>query len=194
MNNLKIKSETEKTNLRFNILTFFVYIAGIIIIAQLFNLQIVNGEEYRETSNTRLSRESKIEAARGSILDRSGNVLVSTDMGFSLEMYKTKVEDNILNNSISLMTRILSNNGDTYKDNFPITINPFEYKFSSEEELSNWKKKYKIPNEASAEEAFYIMRDYYEIESEEVEEIRRILAIRYAISTEGYSATKSIQI
>ena len=56
----------------------------IIILIQLFNLQIVNGAEYREDSNTRLTREATIEAARGSILDRSGNVLVSTEMKFSL--------------------------------------------------------------------------------------------------------------
>ena len=123
-----------------------------------------------------------------------GNVLVSTDMGFSLEMYKTKVDNHILNSSISLMTSILEQNGDTYKDNFPISINPCEYHFSSEEDLANWKDKYKIPKEASAEEAIYIFKDKYEIESEEIEEIRRILAIRYAISTEGYSATKSIEI
>ena len=123
-----------------------------------------------------------------------GNVLVSTDMGFSLEMYKTKVDNHILNSSISLMTSILEQNGDTYKDNFPISINPCEYHFSSEEDLANWKDKYKIPKEASAEEAIYIFKDKYEIESEKIEEIRRILAIRYAISTEGYSATKSIEI
>ena len=48
-----------------------MYLIGIIILMQLFNLQIVNGTEYRETSNTKLTREAKIEAARGSILDRN---------------------------------------------------------------------------------------------------------------------------
>lgn len=71
MNKLKIKSELEKNNLRFNILTVITYIIGIILIVQLFNLQIVNGEEYRANSNTRLSRNAKIKAARGSILDSS---------------------------------------------------------------------------------------------------------------------------
>ncbi len=115
-------------------------------------------------------------------------------MGFSLEMYKTKVDDDVLNNSISLMTRILEMNGDSYIDNFPISINPYEYHFSSEEELEEWKKKYKIPEQASPQEAMYIVKDKYKIESEDAEEIRRILAIRYAISTQGYSVTKSIQI
>lgn len=157
-------------------------------------MQIVNGSEYREDSNTKLTREAKIEAARGSILDRSGNVLVSTEMKFSLEMYKSKTDDEQLNNSILLMTNILENNGNSYVDTFPISIEPFEYHFESEEELAKWKEKYKIPETASAEEAFYLFRDKYNINNENVKEIRQILAIRYAITTIGYSTTRSIEI
>lgn len=194
MKKTKIKSELENLNFRFNILSVIVYIIGVIILIRLFNLQIVNGQEYRESSNTRLSRESTIEAARGSILDRSGNTLVSTDMSFSLEMYKTKVEDDQLNNSILLMTKILESNGDSYLDTFPISINPFEYHFASDEELAKWKDTYKIPETASAEEAFYLMRDKYQIKTDDIGDIRRILAIRYGVTTTGYSATKSIKV
>ena len=58
-------------NLRFNILTVVVYIIGIILIVKLFSLQIVHGAEYREQSNTRLTRESVLEASRGAILDKT---------------------------------------------------------------------------------------------------------------------------
>lgn len=109
-------------------------------------------------------------------------------------MYKSKTDDEQLNKSISLMTSILENNGNSYVDTFPISIEPFEYHFNSDEELSNWKEKYEIPETASAEEAFYLFRDKYNINSEDVKEIRRILAIRYAISTIGYSTTKSMEI
>lgn len=191
---LKQKSELEKSNFRYNVLTAIVYLIGIIILIRLFNLQIVNGEEYRENSNNRLTREAKIEAARGSILDRSGNVLVSTEMKFSLEMYKSKTDDAQLNDSILLMTNILQNNDNSYIDTFPISIDPFEYHFETEEELMGWKKEYKIPEEASAEEAFYLFRDKYNISNDNIKEIRQILAIRYAITTIGYSTTRSMQI
>ena len=160
----------------------------------MFSLQIVNGAEYRESSNTKLSRETTIDATRGSILDRNGTSLVSSEMVFSLEMYKSKADDNSLNSSISLMTKILQNNGDQYVDNFPISINPFEFNFDSEESREKWKEQYDIPKEATAEEAFYLFRDKYNINSEDVEEIRRILAIRYEITTKGYSATRSLEI
>lgn len=194
MKQTKLNNELENLNFRFNILSVLVYIVGVIILIRLFDLQIINGEEYRETSNTKLSRESTIEAARGSILDRSGNSLVSTDMSFSLEMYKTKVEDEQLNDSILLMTNILESNGDSYLDTFPISINPFQYNFGSEEELAEWKEDYDIPETASAEEAFYLMRDKYNIKTDDINDIRKILAIRYAITTKGYSTTKSIEI
>ena len=157
-------------------------------------MQIVNGAEYRDNSNNRLTREASIEAARGSILDRSGNVLVSTVMKFSLEMYKSKTDDSQLNDSILLMTNILENNGNSYVDTFPISIDPFEFHFESEEQLMEWKKEYKIPETASAEEAFYLFRDKYNINSENIKEIRQVLAIRYAITTIGYSTTRSIKI
>ena len=63
----------EQINIRFNIINVIVYLIGIVLIVQLFNLQVIHGESYREQSNTRLSRTTTIKAARGSILDRSGN-------------------------------------------------------------------------------------------------------------------------
>ena len=76
----KEKTELDKLNFRFNVISVVVYLVAVVILVRLFDMQIVNGQEYRENSNTRLSRESTIESARGSIVDRSGNALVSTDM------------------------------------------------------------------------------------------------------------------
>ena len=67
---------------------------------QLFNLQIINGKEYRETSNSRLTRETVLKAARGSIKDRTGVDLVKTDTGYSVEIYSTKVDNKELNSAI----------------------------------------------------------------------------------------------
>ena len=189
-----LNDEIQQSNFRFNVLTAIIYTFGVIIIMQLFNLQVVNGSTYRNISNTRLSREGTIEAARGKITDRSGIVLSSTVDSFSLEMFKTNVDNQMLNSSISLMTHILDENGDRYINDFPIGIDPFQFKFATEEEISDFKTKYKLPSTASAEEAFYLMRDKYEINSEDINEIARILAIRYAITTKGYSNTKSIKI
>lgn len=157
-------------------------------------MQIVHGEEYREESNTRLTRESVLRAARGSIKDRTGIELVTNETGFSLEIYRTKVDETALNSAIETTIEILEENGDKYIDNLPIKVNPFEFTFSSEETQKNWKKSYDIDENYSAEQAFYYLKDDYEIQTENIETARKIMAVRYEITRNGYSATRSVKI
>ena len=191
--NWENEKNNEKLNLRFNIITILVYMIGILLIAQLFNLQIVNGETYREQSNTRLSRVSTVEASRGSILDRSGNELAGVRTKNTVELYKTNVSDDILNSALLELVNLLDQYEASYSDTFPIKINPFEFTIEGNE-LSKWKTKYKIDENANAEQAFYKFKDKYNITNENIEEVRKILVMRYIISTTGYSATKSIII
>ena len=189
---MKARKENEKV--RYNILTILVYIIGIVLLAQLFNLQIVNGEEYRQTSNTKLTRESILEADRGNIKDSSGVKLATVDTQSSVELYKTKIDNETLNNTILNLINILNINGDTYVDNFLVDINPYRFKLESEDSQKKWKKANNIDENASAEETFNYFKDKYKISTDNVEDARKIMAIRYEISYKGYSNTKSIQI
>ena len=188
------KEKAKNDRIRYNILTIIVYIVGIVLLAQLFNLQIVHGEEYRETSNTKLTRESVLKADRGSIKDSSGTMLASVDAQYSIVLYKTKVNNETLNTTILKLLNILSTNSDSYVDNFLIDVNPYRFKLEEEESQKKWKKANNIDEDATAEEAFNYFKNKYDITSDNVEDIRKILAIRYEISYKGYSSTKSIEI
>ena len=187
------KKARSNLNLRFNVLTVLTYIIGIVLIIQLFNLQIVHGAEYREESNTRLTRETTLEAARGEILDRTGTALVTNSTKFSVELYKTKIDDNELNQSILNIVNLLEKYQVEYVDSFPISIDPFQFTIS-DETLVNWKENYDLDENISAEEAFYDFKDRYEIENTDITEIRKIIAIRYEITTTGYSSTRALTI
>ena len=180
-------------NLRFNILTVIIYIIGIVLIVRLFDLQIVHGAEYREQSNTRLTRESTLEAARGSILDRTGVSLVTSKIQYSLELYKTKAETKDLNQSILNMIQTLEKYNCEYADSLPITVEPYEFTIS-DDRLKKWKEENNFDENITAEEAFNKLKDRYEIEFENVQDERKVMTIRYEISTNGYSSTKSVQI
>jgi len=188
------KEKAKNDRIRYNIITILVYLVGIVLLAQLFNLQIVHGEEYRETSNTKLTRESVLKADRGSIKDSSGTMLASVDAQYSIVLYKTKVNNETLNTTILKLLNILSTNGDSYVDNFLIDVNPYRFKLEEEESQKKWKKANNIDEDATAEEAFNYFKNKYDITSDNVEDIRKILAIRYEISYKGYSSTKSIEI
>ena len=79
-------------------------------------------------------------------------------------------------------------------DNFLIDVNPYRFKLEEEESQRKWKKANNIDENASAEEAFNYFKKKYEITTDNVEDARKILAIRYEISYKGYSNTKSIEI
>ena len=181
-------------NLRFNILTVLIYLIGIILIVKLFSLQIVHGAEYREQSNTRLTRESTLEASRGAILDKTGAALVTSNMQFSLEMYKSKVDIDTLNNDILNMINVLEKYEVSYIDSLPINIEPFEFKIG-DEALAKWKKSNNLNENITAEEAFNKFKTKYKIQNtNDTNEIRKIMGIRYELSQKGYSSTKSVTI
>lgn len=188
------KNKERNDRIRYNIITIIVYLIGILLLLQLFNLQIVHGQEYRETSNTKLTRESLLKADRGSIRDSSGTLLAGAEAQYSVVLYKTKVNNENLNNTILNVLNVLSTNGDSYVDNFLIDINPYRFKLSEEESQKKWKKANNIDEDATAEEAFNYFKNKYEIKTDNVEDARKIMAIRYEISYKGYSNTKSIEI
>lgn len=185
--------KSSNRNLRYNSMTVFTYVVGIILIVQLFNLQIVHGAEYREQSNTRLTRESVLEAARGNILDKSGAVLVTSDTKFNLELYKSKIDTDTLNESILNIIEVLEKYQVNYTDSFPISIEPFAFKLEGEK-LASWKESNKLDDNSTAEGAFYYFKNKYKIKNESISETRKILAIRYQITQEGYSSTKALTI
>ena len=187
-------NDDRNTNLRYNLITILVYIVGIVLIVQLFNLQIVNGKEYRETSNTRLSRETVIKAARGSIKDRTGNLLVTTKMGFNIELYKTKINTTTLNKTILNTIKILENNNDKYINNLPILIEPFKFTIDDEESQVNWKKENDIKEDATPEQCFYELKEKYKIEQDNILEAYKIMVVRYEISRNGYSSIRPVTI
>lgn len=189
----KAKKKKANVNLRFNVLTILIYIIGIILIVRLFSLQIVHGAEYREQSNTRLTRESTLEASRGAILDKTGNPLVTSKMEFSLEMYKSKVDTDTLNTNILNMIKLLEKHGCSYADTFPIKLEPFEFTIGNET-LIKWKKTNNLEEDITAEQAFYKFKDKYKIKQTDLNEIRKIIVVRYLIAQKGYSSTRAVTI
>lgn len=183
----------DKRNVRYNILTVIVYIIGVILLVQLFNLQIVHGEEYYEKSSSRLTRENTIVAARGNILDKNGNILAGTFNQYSVEIYKSKIDNETLNNTLLKVVNVLESNGDTYKDEFPVKINPTEFTIS-DEKLKNWLKDNDLDENLSADDVFQKYKEKYEINNSNIEEVRKIIAIRYGIEIEGYSSMSSYTI
>ena len=176
---------------RFNILMIIILIIGILFICQLFNLQIVNGESYREQSENRLVREVKVTAPRGEIYDRYGKLMVTNETGYSVNLYYTKISKEELNSNLLELTKILQKNGDKYYNNFPIDFENMTFT-KSEESAKAWKTSNKIKENATVQETIDFFKEKYKVTTDDIDEVSKILPLRYEIASKGYSSFKSV--
>lgn len=183
-----------KKNVRYNILSILTYIIGIILIIQLFNLQIVHGEEYLEKANSRLTRENTIKAARGNIYDCNGIILAGNKIKYSLKIYKSKIDEEILNQTILNTINTLEENGDEYNDAFPISINPIRYNYENQEAITKWLKTNNIEEEKTIEQVLNIYIEKYNLKNYSLEDARKIIAVRYGIEKNGYTSMQGYEI
>ena len=51
--------------------------------------------------------------------------MADTQMGFNVQLFKTKATDEEMNNAMLKLTDIFEKNGDKYIDEFPISVEPF---------------------------------------------------------------------
>lgn len=182
------------SNLRFNILIAIVFVIGFILICQLIDLQIIHGEEYRVLSSSRLTRETIIRADRGEILDANGVKLVTTSTGFCVNLYRTTSDNQQLNDNIFNIINVLEQNGDKYVDNLILTVEPFGFSTSNEDSIRRWKKNNNLKEECSAEECFWALKKKYQINYDDIQDTRKIMAIRHEITQKGYSNVKPVVI
>ncbi len=170
-----------------------VGVIGIIFILQLFNLQIVHGEEYRQQSENRLVREVKVTAPRGEIYDRYGKIMVTNVTGYNLSIYYTKIEKSELNKALLTLSNILEKNGDEYSNSFPIDFETMTFT-KNENSAVAWKKSMKIKEDSTAQEVIEFYKKKYEIENEDINEVKKIIILRYEITSKGYSSFKSVTV
>lgn len=160
------------------------------MLLQLFNLQIIHGNEYLEKSSSRLTRETTIRAARGNILDKDGNILAGVKTKYTVELYRSTVDTKILNDTILSTIKTLENNGDKYNDKFPIQTNPIQFTITNQDDLNKWLKNNSINENLTAEEILYKYKEKYNISNENIDETRKIIGARYGIEKDGYSSMK----
>ena len=106
--------------------------------------------------------------------------------GYFLQLYKTKIDNDTLNESLLKIVNVLEQNGDSYTDNLPISVNPFQFTISEESQIK-WKEQNNISPEKTVEECFNILKEKYKIMDEDVNNARKIMTLRYLISKDGYS-------
>lgn len=125
----KIKKLIKKIQLKRTTVVILVFIAmAFILIRQIFELQIIQGENYISEFENRITKTRVLKSTRGNIYDRNGEMVASNILSYSLTFedngsYETTREKNLTLNGVAYrVLQILSENGDTLSGDFHIVL------------------------------------------------------------------------
>lgn len=99
---------------------------GGFLISRIFQLQIVDGEEYYNNFQLKITKNRTLPATRGNILDVNGNLLAYNELAYSVtieDVYESGRKKNAnLNDAIRRLIVIIEENGDHVISDFHIEI------------------------------------------------------------------------
>lgn len=166
-------------------LTIFVAYAG-----ELFNLQIVNGEYYRDYAEKTGTRTVAIQAARGEILDRNGVELAVNELGRNIVFDKASMRDGNENEIIVKLCRLLETNGETWTDNLPIVVDEngqYQFEEGKDAEIASIIKECRLQQYATAKNCMDALIEKYECQNYEPQDARMIVSVRNEMRRKNYS-------
>lgn len=137
----KIKQLIKKIRLkRTTVLALVFLFMSFILVRQLFDLQIIQGEDYISKFETRTTKKRVIKSTRGNIYGRNGEELATNVLSFSVTLedngsYETTREKNLTLNGVAYQVlKILEKNGDSLSNSFHIKLDDNgEYVFDVDE-------------------------------------------------------------
>lgn len=185
-----------------------VFIAmAVVLLHRLFQLQIIDGEEYENTFDVRIKKESILPCTRGLIYDCNGELLAYNELVYSVAIedngdYDTLKEKNdTINPALMELFSIIESHGDSLVNDFEILLNAsneYEYTVDGKEKtrfLSNvygvsvdkLKKEQKY---ATAEDVMnYLCNSkHYNLSEEQYSrsDILKMVGIRFDMSLNNY--------
>ena len=190
---------------RFFILKAVAVLMLAMITVRLFSMQVIDGEVYVKTAESRASTGTVTKAPRGDILDKYGRVLVTNKSGYSVRLKKTSNDNVKVNEIVSEIVSILEDTENPVVNSLPITLEyPYEFEFedrndndSSSDEKDNWfeNNKHNLNSDMSADDVIRAYCDIYGISGDyKSEHIRSMVSVRYETDVKQYSSVTPVTV
>lgn len=182
-----------------------VITALLVLGGKLIQVQVVNHKELLEESKISSSYKVKIPAARGEILDRNGQKLVTNRQGNALTVVYGSFppsDDNASRNAVILNTLNLlasRGEGDKLVSHLPLEMDGagnIVFTADSEREIKTLRSKDQLylASYATAEDCFKALVKKYELEQFSTADALRVGAMRYELNRNGFSYSTPVTI
>ena len=160
--------------------------------ARLAQWQLVEGEEFERVSLSDRTDTIEIEAARGEILDRNGEVLAGNRSSYNIVYNALEMDYSQRNATIIQVIDLLESLGETWRDRLPIVLGEdgsYQYKEDSENEIADLRESLSLADYATAEECVAELSSLYDCGGYSKEDTRNVASVRYSMTRDGYSRT-----
>lgn len=170
--------------------------------ARLFAIQIRDNQYYLSQNNSVKSYTVALEAARGEIVDRNGNSLVTNRQGNSIVLnavyFPSAKENDKRNKIIYELIKLFEKNGEEFVNNLPLEFDKSgKIRFTDDEKAIDTMKSADMLNlqhYATAQNCYDAVMEKYEIEGYNEKTALKIANIRYELTRLLFSYENPITI
>ena len=178
----------------FALLLIMVIVLGIFSV-RLFQIQIVQGEDYAKLASQGYRTTVSIAASRGEIVDRNQVPLVSNRTSYAVVLDynyfphgSSEQKRNEQNSCLLALTKLLQEQKEPWNDSLPITAEqPFMFEEGRDGGVARLKEFLRMASYATAEQCLQQMAEKYYLTDYSAEEQRVLAGIHYEMETAGFS-------
>lgn len=167
----------------------------------LYDIQIVNHDFYVSRNNAVSTYTIPIEAARGDIVDRNGNTLVTNRQANTIILnaayFPSRSENEERNKILYNLIKLFEKNGEEFVNNLPLTIKNKKIVFTDDEAavaVMKGKGAFNVQSYATAQNCFDVMVELYGLENYSVKDALKIGGIRYELTLKMFSIENQVTI
>ncbi len=198
-----MKHAAKKPSRKFKLRSALPYwVCGLVLAAffaafglRLYTWQVRDGETYLAIANATSTATVRIDAARGEILDRDGNPLVTNTTAYEIVFEAPYMTSATMNDTIHTLVELMEERGESWIDNLPIELDASgSYVFSADSESSvaylKGKSFLNVNAYATAEQCVAQLAELYDVEPDRYSdgELLRLLSVRYNMTMETFSS------
>lgn len=173
-------------------LVLFLVFCFSIFELQLFNWQIINGEAFEQEAISHRTDAVEINAARGEIWDRKGNVLAGNHIVYEVIYNALYMDDSKRNATILEVVDLLTEQGESWRDILPIRLDEegnYQFIEGKEKEIETLKSRdfLNLADYATADDCMRELTKKYHYQGYSKEDTRTVMSVRYSMTKDGFS-------
>ena len=176
---------------RITILTILLVSIFVVFIVRMMQLQLIDGEGYRQMSDVRYTREVTVKAARGEIVDRNGVPLAANRTGYNVVFDKSYIKMSEVNDIILVAADITNKQNEKYNQSLPITeTEPYAFRDGYETSVASLKARIGLQDYATIKNVWSALCERYDIDEKLSDSEKRIImGVRYEMEIKGFTVS-----